>query len=128
MKERFRPGTEAWIPSDSSSSSFSAVFEDDGQTGYFYAYDRANTESPILDAMHIYDAASVVDAHRDSVAEIYWSPDGLKAGFLINDYLHAVIDFERRKAYCRSNFPPPDGPGNAEEREPWNDSLAKLLE
>lgn len=129
MKERFRPGTEAQIASDSPTSSFSGVFEDDGETGYFYAYDRANPNG-VLDAVHIYDVEDVGerDRERDSEAEVFWSTDGLKAGLLINDYLHAVIDFERRKAYCRSNFPPPGGPWHAEVREPWSDDLAKLLD
>ena len=51
MKERFRPGTKAWIASDSPVSSFSGVFEDDGRTGYFYAYDPGRKSTPILDAV-----------------------------------------------------------------------------
>jgi hypothetical protein len=130
MKERFRPGTEVWIASDSATSSYSGVFEDDGETGYFYAYDRGNSKKPILDAVHIYDVDGIVERDRgiDSEAEVFWSTDGLKAGLLINDYLHAVIDFEQRKAYCRSNFPPPGSAWDAPEREPWNDALAKLLD
>src|SRR5690348_14607595 len=107
MKQRFYPGTDVWLASDSFSSSYSGVFEDDGETAYFYAYDRGNPEEPILDAVHIYDAQSVSDRGRESEAEIFWSSDGLKAGLLINDVLHAVIDFESRRAYCRTNFPPP---------------------
>lgn len=130
MKVRFRPGAEAWIASDSATSSFSGVFEDDGETGYFHAYDRGNPENPILDAVHIYNVASIVDRDRtiDSEAEVRWSTDGLKAGLLINDYLHAVIDFEQCRAYCRTNCPPPGGAWEAPQREPWNDSLANLLD
>lgn len=110
MEERFRPGTKVWIASDSATSSYSGVFEDDGETGYFYACDRDNPTAPILDGVHIYDVDRIVDRDRsvDSAAEVFWSTDGLKAGLLINEYLHAVIDFVHRKAYCRSNFPPPD--------------------
>jgi hypothetical protein len=130
MKERFRPGAEVWIASDSATSPYSGVFEDDGETAYFYAYDRGNPEQPILDAVHIYNVANIVERDRgsESQAEVLWSTDGLKAGLLINDYLHAVIDFERRKAYCRTNFPPPGGAWSSPEREPWSDALAKLLE
>ena len=97
MKQRFYPGTDVWLASDSSSSAYSGVFEDDGETAYFYAYDRANPEEPILDAVHIYDARSVSDRKRESEAEIFWSSDGLKAGLLIHNMLHAIIDFQSRK-------------------------------
>jgi hypothetical protein len=107
MATRFRPGTDTWVASDSPTSSFSGVFEDDGQTAYFYAYDRANADQPILDAVRIYNVANVSDRDRDSEVEIVWSTDGLKAALLINCYLHAVINFEAQRAYGRSNFPPP---------------------
>lgn len=127
MSGRFRPGTDTWIASGSPSSRFSAVFEDDGQTAYFYAYDRANSEQAILDAVHIYNVASVVDWDQDSEVAVIWSADGLKAGLLINGQLHAVLDFESRKGYCRNNFPPPGGAWAAPERAPWSDELGKLL-
>jgi hypothetical protein len=126
MRSVFRPGTDTWIASDSPSSHFSGVFEDDGVTGYFYAYDRRPGVG-ILDAVHIYNAANVVDADRDSVAEVRWSSDGLKAGLFINDYLHALIDFVARVAYCRSGFPPPGGAWAGPPRVPWRDDLADLL-
>jgi hypothetical protein len=124
---RFFPEKDAWLASDSPAVSFSGVFEDDGETSYFYAYDRANTEQPILDAVHIYNVASVVDRDRESEALIVWSPDGLKAGLLINGRLFAVLDFAARKAYSRSNFPPPGGAWAGGEREPWSDALEELL-
>jgi hypothetical protein len=127
MRQRFCPGTEVWLASDSFASPYSGVFEDDGDTAYFYAYDRGNPEAPILDAVHIYDARRATDFGRKSEAEIYWSSDGLKVGLLINGVLHAVIDFQSRKAYCRTNFPPPRGPWRAEHRELWQDSFANLL-
>jgi hypothetical protein len=130
MKERFRPGTKVCIASDSATSSYSGIFEDDGETGYFYAYDRGKSDKPILDAVYIYNVTNIVERDRgiDSEAEVFWSTDGLKAGLLINGYLHAVIDFEHQKAYCRTNFPPPGGAWTAPTREPWNDALAKLLD
>jgi hypothetical protein len=124
MSISFTPGEKTMYASDSSSSSFSGVFEDDGQTGYFYAYDRAAPEDArILDACHIYDAASVVDRDRRSELKVVWTDDGQKAALLINDFAHAVIDFRARRAYCRSNFPPPTGRWRAEMRAPWDDPL-----
>ena len=49
---------------------FSAVFEDDGETGYFYALDRALASQPIQDAVHIYDVESVTDRAQPSTAKI----------------------------------------------------------
>jgi hypothetical protein len=118
------PGTPTFYARDSATSSFSGVFEDDGNTGYFYAYDRAAPgNARILDACHIYNVASVADRGGPSELEIIWTRDGLKAALLINDYAHAVIDFGARRAYCRSNFPPPTGQWRAEGRLPWDDAL-----
>jgi hypothetical protein len=120
----FTPGEETFYASDSPTSSFSGVFEDDGETGYFYAYDRAAPEDArILDACHIYTVANVVDRDRPSQVEVIWTKNGLKAALLINDYAHAVIDFEARRAFCRSNYPPPTGPWRAEVRDPWDDGV-----
>ena len=124
MSHSFKPGEETFYASDSPTSSFSGVFEDNGETGYFYAYDRAAPEDArILDSCHIYDAADVVDRDRRSEVTVLWSRDGLKAALLINHYAHAVIDFRGRRAYCRSDFPPPTGQWRAEVRIPWNDAL-----
>ena len=124
MSVSFTPGDKTFYASDSLSSTFSGVFEDDGDTGYFYAYDRAAGEDDrILDACHIYDVARVADRDRRSELEVVWTDDGLKAALVINDYAHAVVDFRARRAYCRSNFPPPTGPWRAETRTPWDDAL-----
>jgi hypothetical protein len=120
----FLPGGGAFYASDSPTTSFSVVFEDDGQTGYAYAYDRDAPESArILDACHLYNAANVVDGDRHSRVEIIWRADGLKAAVLINDYAHAVLDFGARCAYCRTNFPPPGGAWRAAVRTPWDESM-----
>ena len=124
----FTPGEETFYASDSPTSSFSGVFEDDGQTGYFYAYDRAAPDDArILDACHIYNVANVVDRDRPSEVAVIWTADGMKAALLINDYAHAVIDFGTRRAYCRTNFPPPTGPWRAEARIPWSDALLAVF-
>ena len=125
MPLQFLPGDETWYPSDSPSSTFSAVFEDDGDTGYFYAFDRAGKggEGEILDACHIYNVRAITDREIPSVLEIMWSADGLKSALFINDFAHALIDFGARRAYCRTNWPPPGGAWNAPERLPWSDEL-----
>jgi hypothetical protein len=86
-----------------------AVFEDDGRTGYFYALDTAMEGSPVQDAVHIYNVADISDRHLPSVAEIGWSADNLKVVLLINNYPHAVFDFQTRRGFCRTGFPPTSG-------------------
>ena len=115
------------LTSNSSSRPFSATFEDDGETGYFYACDRSRPESPILDAVHIYNASQLASRGEHSTAQIIWSPDGLKAGLQINGHLHALLDFSARRAYCRTNFPPPSGAWAASAREPWCEQLSERL-
>jgi hypothetical protein len=131
MSIEFTPGRDTWYPNDSLSSSYSVVFEDNGETAYLYAWDRDGKDGKgqILDACHIYDVASVVDRDRNqpSVAEVWWSEDGLKAALMINKHPHAVVDFTARQMYCRSNWPPPGGPWAGGERLPWRDELLHEL-
>jgi hypothetical protein len=123
---RFTPGARFMLPSDSATSAFSAVFEDDGRTGYFYAYDRSRKAQRILDAVHVYTAAELAAPAAPSEALVTWSPDGLKAGLLIDDRLCALVDFAAGKAYSRSNFPKVSAWDGA-PREAWRDRLASLL-
>jgi hypothetical protein len=126
-RSEYLPGDDTWLASDSPSSRYSAVFEDNGETGYFYAYERTQPEGTILDALHIYNVVNVVDREIPSGAEIKWSPDGLKASLLLNNYPHAVIDFAARRAYCRNNFPPTTGPWSDRPRVPWSEDLMSLF-
>jgi len=83
---------------------------------------------PILDAVHIYNVADLIDRHLESDVEIHWSADGLKAGLLINEYLYAVLDFAAHKAYSRSNFPPVAGAWSITGgRESWHERQAAPL-
>ena len=41
-----------------------AVFEDDGDTGYFYALDFSQPEQPIQNALHIYNVADIIISKR----------------------------------------------------------------
>lgn len=128
MPQTFLPGDETWYASDSPSSQFSAVFEDDGETGYLYAYERSTDgdgKGSILDACHIYNVRDVVDREIPSEAEIIWTADGLKAALLLNGHAHAVLDFVSRRGYCRTNWPPPGRSWRAAEREPWTDELLR---
>ena len=105
---------------------FSVVFEDDGDTGFFYALDYSDKLQPIQEAMHIYNVKAVTDKNNPSVVRIAWSADGTKAGLWINDYPHAVFDFAAKRGYCRSNFPKP---GKWKKQDfSWSDEVLKYFQ
>ncbi|EHG7890090.1 MULTISPECIES: DUF2251 domain-containing protein [Citrobacter] len=103
--------------------SYTAVFEDDGQTGYFYALDDSSDGNPIKDALHIYNAEDVSDGHIPSDLKIGWSEDSKKCVLLINGYPHGVFDFESKNGYCRSGFPPPISQEWSIFGHAWNDAV-----
>lgn len=117
--EEATPGSDIWIASVSGVGDASVVFEDDGETGYFYAY-QAN-DGPILDAVHIYNVDDVTDRDRPSVYKIGWSPSGRQALLLINGYPHAVFDFDRKQGWCRTGFPPSSNAWSVDGHA-WHDS------
>ena len=113
VEETLMVGRPATIQQDSPDGRYSSFFEDDGETGYFYALDLERTGNPIVDAVHIYNVENVVDRHKPSRVKIVWSNDGMKCALLINEYPHAAFNFSLRRGYCRTNFPnfkdPADG-------------------
>jgi len=123
-------GTPTIIPVDSPDGHHSAFFEDDGETGYFYALDLSRTPDMILDALQIYNVANVVDRDKPSQVEVVWSEDGSKCALLINGYPHAAFDFSARRGYCRTNFP---NSRNPEDRSwvqgdhSWSDEAVSWL-
>ncbi|MBD1228755.1 DUF2251 domain-containing protein [Xenorhabdus griffiniae] len=104
-------------------SSFAAVFEDDGETGYFYALDETVDGNPIQDALHIYNAEEVSDGQIPSDVKIGWSEDSRKCVLLINGYPHGVFNFDTKNGYCRSGFPPPINREWSISGHEWNDAV-----
>ena len=100
-------GTPLVVEAPSGDGEYAVVFEDDGETGYFYALEFSSRDNPIQEAIHIYDVSSVKDRDVPSVIKIAWSADQRKAGLWINDAAHTVFDFSTRRGYSRSNFPLP---------------------
>ena len=80
------------------------IFEDNCETGYFYAV-NGNNDMQILDALHIYNVADVTDKHKPSIVKILWTEDLTKAFLSINNYYHTVFDFQNKAGYCRNGFP-----------------------
>ncbi|MBB4125839.1 hypothetical protein GGR77_001110 [Xanthomonas translucens] len=112
-KSELSVGTALVVEAQAPEERFVAVFEDDGDTGYFYAVDPSADDNPIQDALHIYNAANVADKGKPSEVKIGWSQDSKKVVLLINGYPHAVFDFDAKRGYCRTEFPP------APENSPW---------
>jgi hypothetical protein len=114
---------------DSPVGRFSVFFEDDGETGYFYALDQQNgSQNPIVDAVHIYNVNRVKEAHRPSDLSIVWSPDGTKCALLINAFPHAIFDFVAKRGYCRTNFPNrPDSDAWVTSDHAWSEEAVEWL-
>ncbi|GAC1448354.1 MAG: DUF2251 domain-containing protein [Chitinophagaceae bacterium] len=111
LKEQaFIAGEDTFIESISSENNYAVAFEDDTETGYFYAIElnKETDEQRILDAVHIYEADHIEPGKRPGIINIIWSTDWLKCALLINNYCHAVFNFSSQGGYCRNEFPPPN--------------------
>lgn len=126
-QETFEVGTKFVLDSRSPLSDFAVVFEDDGRTGYFYGLNMSASGNPIVDAMQIYNVDNVSDRHIPSEVSFVWSADGEKALLLINDYAHAVFDFDTKRGYCRTNFPSPN-PNWTQHSHEWSDDALLLFD
>ena len=122
MSQSLLPGDGTWFASDAPVGTYSVVFEDDGETGYFYAVERRGGEMQILDAVQIYAVRNVVDRDIPSDLEVVWSETGRHAALYLNSYPHAVFDFQARRGYCRTGFPPPPQTGWSPEGHGWDDA------
>jgi hypothetical protein len=123
-----RIGGKFVLQLDAPSQAATVVFEDDGDTGYFYALAPTPAgELELLDALHVYNAEAELRG-TDIRIEIAWSDDGARAGLRVNASLWALFDFSSQSGWSRSNFPPPAGRWRmGEERPAWSDALVKLL-
>jgi hypothetical protein len=108
-EQPFTAGDNTFIECPAEENNFAVVFEDDTDTGYFYAIeiDPAGGQR-ILDALHIYNIEEVPDDERQGTIRIIWSTDWLRCALIINKECHAVFDFQNQGGYCRSEFPPPN--------------------
>jgi hypothetical protein len=108
LSEMITIGNPITLECPSPKTSFAVIFEDDGETGYFYGLNLEDKKQPVLDSLHIYNVQDILDPNVSLKVEIIWSEDGLKACLTINGFTHAVFDFESRRAYCRTNYPRPN--------------------
>ena len=125
-----RVGQPLVVDADSPDGRYATVFEDDGETGVFYAIDTDIEDgNPVQDALLVYVAADVSDAELASTLEIGWSDDGLKALLLINDQPHAAFDFERRQGWCQLGLPESAISKDwSKEARQWRDDVEALFD
>ncbi|MBD8493364.1 DUF2251 domain-containing protein [Pseudomonas syringae] len=126
-EETLNIGQAQVIDAPAQQGPFCVTFEDDEDTGYFYALDMRDDESPVRDALHIYNVDDVSDRITPSTVKIGWSMDHAKAVLLINDQPHAVFDFQAGQGYCRTGFPPPASSGWSVNGHDWNDAALELF-
>lgn len=120
LEETFTVGYDTFFDSVSPTSSFGVTFEDDLTTGFFYAVDT-KPDLQILDALHIYNVGDVID--KPSKIQIAWSDNGKIASLLINNYCHAIFDFENKTGYCRNGFPESNGKWTKVQERTLTDDL-----
>jgi len=115
-----RPGNKCVLESWFEETPYGIIFEDDGNTGYFYA---AHTEQGILDALHIYNVEDVTDRDLPSTVSLLWDETFDLAALEINGYIHAVFDFIAHAGYCRNAFPAAYGDWLREPNRLLDDAL-----
>jgi len=78
----FNAGDDVFIESFSPENRYGVVFEDDGETGYFYAVEKDGDGHGvrILDALHIYEAHEGPDEERGGAASGGEDAGGEEAG------------------------------------------------
>jgi len=128
-EQAFTAGEDTFVESTSEENNFAVVFEDDTDTGYFYACEQepGTGKQTILDAVHIYNIEEVPAEHRKGNLKIIWSTDWLRCALIINNYCHAVFDFENHGGYCRNEFPPPNPIWTKGERTLTNEMVAAFF-
>jgi hypothetical protein len=130
-------GEDTFVESFSPESRYGVVFEDDGDTAYFYAVEKdtapaSDNEPPapseggglkILDALHIYEGGELGKTNL----RIVWSRDWLKCALVLDGYCHAVFDFAAQGGYNINEFPPPNGIWTKGERKLTNELITSLF-
>ena len=152
-----RPGDKCVLESWFEGTPYGIIFEDDGDTGYFYA---AHEAQGIFDALHIYNVHDIADRDIPSTISLLWDETFDLAALEINGYgggpheihtdnplkkpllerpcntlygfhgerIHAVFDFIARAGHCRNAFPAAWGDWLRESNRLLDDALlARLL-
>lgn len=129
QQQKLVAGEDAFIESLSLENKYGVVFEDDGETGYFYAIeiDPETKQQRILDALHIYESDKDVNEKIQSTLLIIWSKDWLKCALVIDEECHAVFDFESQGGFNINEFPPPNSFWTKHDRKLTNEIIQKIF-
>ncbi|HUB20649.1 MAG TPA: DUF2251 domain-containing protein [Acidobacteriaceae bacterium] len=109
-QQSFLPGNDLFAATAAPDGRYGAFFDDDGESAFFYALDL-DSDDLILDAVHVYDAASHPQRKRHSSLSIEWSPDGRKCALVLDGVPQAAFDFEAQRGFSRNQRPTPMRPG-----------------
>jgi hypothetical protein len=128
-EQAYTAGDNTFVECTNEENNFAVVFEDDTDTGYFYALEvePGTGKQNILDAVHIYNLEEVPEQERKGTIRIIWSKDWLRCALVINNYCHAVFDFKNQGGYCRTEFPPPNDIWTKGERKLTNEMVAAFF-
>lgn len=131
QEQSFVKGEDNFIESFSPENKYGVVFEDDGETGYFYAVekDAEGQGLRVLDALHIYEADPTGEKveKKPSKLIIVWSKDWKKCALVIDGYCHAIFDFEAQGGYNINEFPPPNSFWTKGERKLTDELIRSLF-
>jgi hypothetical protein len=128
QQQTFVAGEDTFIESLSLENKYGVVFEDDQETGYFYAIeiDPETKQQRILDALHIYETDDGKEKKQSSLL-IIWSKDWLKCALVIDDECHAIFDFKNQGGYNINEFPPPNAFWTKQERKLTDEIIQKIF-
>ncbi|GGB10054.1 DUF2251 domain-containing protein [Puia dinghuensis] len=122
-------GEDLFVESFSPENSYGVVFEDDGETAFFYAVEKDKTsgELRVLDALHIHESNEDDPEPATAQLKIIWSKDWLKVALVIDDHVHALFDFEAHGGYNINEFPPPNDFWTQGDRKLSNEMIRQLF-
>lgn len=112
-------GSPTVLDTMSEDGNWYVTFEDDGQTGYFYAADCSGESMAIRGALHIYNVRDLPDDDPPSTVDIVWSTDDGAVALAINDVPHAAFDLVANRAACRTGA----GAGEFPSPYEWDEAM-----
>ncbi len=104
---------------------YGVVFEDGDDTGYLYATNEAQDD--ILVALHLYDYHLPEQVCASERIFVVWNAALQRTGIHYRGRFQAVVDFAKRRACCRNEFPSGNGEWCQSGLE-WDDELTDGLE